>query len=146
MSLSHRLFLVLLTVATLATTAGPSPATAQADDTIIIGTTDLPSSLDPAEAYDFMTWEVLSHLYVGLVRQVPGTLDYELALAESYTVSADALTYTFALRQGQSFSDGTPITAQTFVDSVTRVLTLRRPGFALVEPYVAASALRRNTN
>jgi peptide/nickel transport system substrate-binding protein len=137
MSLSRRLFLVLLFVPLLAASIGPSPATAQADDTIVIGTTDLPASLDPAEAYDFMAWEVLSHLYTGLVRQVPGTLDYELALAESYTVSADALVYTFTLRQGQVFSDGTPITAQTFVESVTRVLALRRPAVALVEPYVA---------
>ncbi len=137
MSLLRRLSLVLLIMPVLAASTGLSSATAQANDTIIIGTTDLPASLDPAEAYDFMAWEVLSHLYTGLVRQVPGTLDYELALAENYTVSADGLTYTFTLRQGQTFSDGTPITAQTFVDSVTRVLALRRPALALVEPYVA---------
>jgi peptide/nickel transport system substrate-binding protein len=145
MSLSRRPLWVILAICILAAASGLSPATAQENDTITIGTTDLPSSLDPSEAYDFMTWEVLSHLYVGLVRQLPGTLDYELALAERYTVSADGLTYTFTLREGQTFSDGTPITAQTFVDSVTRVLALRRPAVALVEPYVASvSALSEN--
>lgn len=140
MPILRRLLAFALLTAVLGTGPGLSagPAAAQQPDIITIGTTDLPTSLDPAEAYDFMTWEVLSHLYVGLVRQVPGTLEYELALAESYTLSADGLSYTFILRQGQSFSDGTPITAQTFADSVTRVLALRRPAVALIEPYVAA--------
>jgi len=140
MPILRRLLAFALLTAVLGTVPGLSAgsAVAQQSDTITIGTTDLPTSLDPAEAYDFMTWEVLSHLYVGLVQQVPGTLEYELALAESYTLSADGLTYTFTLRQGQTFSDGTPITAQTFADSVTRVLTLRRPAVALIEPYVVA--------
>lgn len=139
-SLPRRLLCAALVLAALSATASAAylrVAQARQSDTITIGTTDLPVSLDPAEAYDFMTWEVLSHLYVGLVRQVPGTLDYELALAERHTVSADGLTHTFTLRAGQTFSDGTPITAQTFVDSLMRVLALRRRAVALVEPYVA---------
>ncbi len=137
MPLLRRSFFAALMIVPLLMAAGLPAAVARQTDTIVIGTTDLPTSLDPAEAYDFMTWEVLSHLYVGLVRQLPGTLDYELALAEDHTVSADGLTHTFTLRSGQTFSDGTPITAQTFVDSVTRVLALRRSAVSLVEPYVA---------
>lgn len=109
----------------------PSP------ETIIIGVTDLPSSLDPADAFDFNAWEVLSHLYVGLTRQVAGTLDYELALAQDVTVSADRLTYTFTLRDGLAFSDGTPITAQTFVNAIERVLRLGGDAAQAVAPFVA---------
>jgi len=127
--------LVLMTAWGALTVASPT-AHAQRASTLVIGTTDLPVSLDPAEAYDFATWEVLSHLYVGLVRQVPGSVDYELALASNYDVSHDGLEYTFTLRDGIAFADGTPITAQTFVDSIQRVLLLRRAGIALIEPYV----------
>ncbi len=117
--------------------AARTPAV-RAQDTITIGVIDLPGTLDPAEAYDFNAWEVLSHLYVGLTRQVPGTLNYELALATDYTVSDDRLTYTFTLRPDAAFSDGTPITAQTFVDSIQRVLALKRDALQAVEPYIAS--------
>ncbi|WP_119072190.1 ABC transporter substrate-binding protein [Aggregatilinea lenta] len=103
-----------------------APADAQDADTITIGTTDLPTSLDPGDAYDFAAWEVLSHLYTGLTRQVPGTVDYELALADSVTVSDDRLTYTFTLHPDAAFGDGTPITPQTFVDSIARTRALQR--------------------
>src|SRR5690606_500178 len=114
-----------------------SPAGAQSDDTITIGTTDLPRSLDPADAYDFAAWEVLSHLYTGLTRQIPGTFDYELALASDVDISADGLTYTFALREDAAFADGTPITAQDFVTSIERVIALNRPAASAVTPCVA---------
>jgi ABC-type transport system substrate-binding protein len=127
---------VLLTILV----AGPFGSAAHAQDagTIIIGMTDLPNTLDPGEAYDFNAWEVLSHLYVGLTRQTPGTVDYELALAADVQISDDRLTYTFTLRDDITFSDGTPITAQTFVDSINRVLALRRDALQAVEPYVAS--------
>jgi len=114
-----------------------SPAGAQSDDTITIGTTDLPRSLDPADAYDFAAWEVLSHLYTGLTRQTPGTLDFELALASAVDVSEDGLTYTFRLREDAAFADGTPITAQDFVASIERVIALNRSAAEAVTPYVA---------
>jgi peptide/nickel transport system substrate-binding protein len=113
-------------------------ARAQDANTIVIGMTDLPTTLDPGEAYDFNAWEVLSHLYTGLTRQVPGTFDYELALAAAVEISEDRLTYAFTLRDDATFSDGTPITAQTFVDSVNRVLAMRREATRAVEPYVSS--------
>ena len=139
MLVSRRIVFAVLALALLAAPALPTvshSAHAQAADTITIGMTDLPTTLDPGEAYDFDAWEVLSHLYVGLTRQVPGTLNYELALASGVTVSDDKLIYTFTLRPDATFSDGTPITAQTFVDSIQRVLALRRDATLAVEPYV----------
>lgn len=138
--LVFRRSLVLALAGLLVLAALPSLSTvthAQQSDTITIGVTDLPDTLDPADAYDFNAWEVLSHLYTGLTRQKSGTLDYELALASSYRVSSDRLTYTFTLRQDAAFSDGTPITAQTFVDSINRVLALKRDAIQAVEPYVS---------
>ncbi len=54
---------------------------------IVIGVTDKVSDLDPANAYDFYTWEVLNNVMGGLTRYVPGTTELELGLAASYTVA-----------------------------------------------------------
>ncbi|MCI0712287.1 MAG: ABC transporter substrate-binding protein [Chloroflexi bacterium] len=108
------------------------PAQAQ-DSVIIIGTTDMPDTLDPAQSNDFLSWEILRHLYVGLTRQVPGTNTYELALAESHTVSEDGLTHTFTIRDDAAFADGTPITAQDFAGSINRVLNLDYAGAVMLE-------------
>ncbi len=137
----HRWARWIAVVVVLSVGVAHVPARAQdgapSADAITVGMTDLPASLDPADAFDFNAWEVLSHLYVGLTRQVAGTLDYELALAEDVQVSDDRLTYIFTLRDGLAFSDGTPITAQTFVDSVQRVLRLGGDAAQAVTPYVA---------
>ncbi len=108
---------------------------------IIIGTTDFPLSLDPATAVDVPSWELLTHLYTGLTRQVPGTLTYELALAADHTISEDGLTHTYRVREGIAFSDGTPITAETFVTSLNRVLNLGRDGADFVNRYITSVEL-----
>jgi peptide/nickel transport system substrate-binding protein len=120
---------------------GTGPANASSGKPLIIGTTESLTSLDPADSNDFFTWEVLTHLYTGLTRQEPGSLSYELALAEAHTVSADGLTHTFSIRPGAAFDDGTPITAQTFADSISRVLELNGRGKAAVAPYVKTAAV-----
>lgn len=141
---NHRIrrILAALVLGCLLVAAGITPsARAQDPATLTIGTTDLPTTLDPGEAYDFAAWEVLSHLYTGLTRQVPGTLDYELALAEAITASEDGLTYTVTLREDAAFNDGTPITAQTFADSIARTRSLRRGAAQAIEPYVESVAV-----
>ncbi|MFN8529264.1 MAG: peptide ABC transporter substrate-binding protein [Anaerolineae bacterium] len=84
------------------------------------GITDLPS-LDPAKASDSQGFTVIGLLYGGLVR-LDGDLHVVPDLAESWTVSDDGLTYTFALRQDSAFSDGSPITAQDVIWSLTHAL------------------------
>lgn len=140
------LFIALVLILALAALPArvPSAAGAQPGDTITIGVTDLPRSLDPGDAYDMAAWEVLSHLYTGLTRQVPGTFEYELVLAQDYAVSDDKLTYAFTLRDGLTFTDGTPITAQTFVDSYNRVIALRQDALQAVEPYVSGVEAAEN--
>jgi len=111
-----------------------------AQNTLTIGTTESLVNLDPADADDVFTWEILTHLYTGLTRQITGSLNYELALATSHTSSADGLTHTFAIRPDAAFSDGTPITARTFADSINRVRTLKARGSIAVTPYIKSAA------
>ena len=56
-------------------------------DRVIIGVTDKVTDLDPANAYDFFTWEVLSNIMSGLTRYVPGTTQLELGIAASYSIA-----------------------------------------------------------
>lgn len=134
MHVTFRYLLLLIIVSSLFYTILPKPSADEVSfaqdrpaNTIIIGTTDMPIQLDTATSYDFRSWEVLGHLYVGLTRQVSGST-YELALAETHAISDDGLTHTFTIRSDARFNDGTPITAQTFADSINRVIRLNNQG------------------
>jgi peptide/nickel transport system substrate-binding protein len=62
------------------------------------------------------------NLYQGLVQYQPGTATKKIipSLATSWTVSADGLTYTFDLRKGVKFHDGTPFTSAAIEPSFAR--------------------------
>lgn len=79
-----------------------------------------PPGLDLADETDPIAWQVGSQITEGLVRFKPGTVDLEPWLAERYTVSDDGLTYTFYLRQGITFQDGTPFNADAVVFNFER--------------------------
>jgi peptide/nickel transport system substrate-binding protein len=61
---------------------------------------------------------VTDNLVDRLTWQDPKTGKIEPWLAESWTISADHLTYTFQLRSGVTFSDGTALTAQVVKDNL----------------------------
>jgi peptide/nickel transport system substrate-binding protein len=112
------------------------PVRAQTTKTLTIGTVQPLINLDPADAGDVGSWEILTHLYTGLTRQISGSLNYELALAASHTISEDGLTHTFTIKSDAVFDDGTPITAQTFADSIMRVMALNLSGSGIITPTV----------
>ena len=51
-------------------------------------------------------FRILMNVYDGLVRYKDGTLEVEPALADSWTISDDGTEYTFNLRSGITFHDG----------------------------------------
>jgi peptide/nickel transport system substrate-binding protein len=113
------------------------PVRAADPDTIIVGSTDAAGSLDNADDYDNHGWEILQNIGEGLLRYKVGTIEVEPALATDMPkVSDDGKTYTFTLKDGLVFADGTPITAQTFVDSIKRTQTLKGQVSGLVTNYV----------
>ena len=88
----------------------------------ILGTTDSWSSFEPAWVYSFHDWELFHQCADGLLNIVPGTAGEVVeALAESYTISDDGLEYTFKLREGVVFPDGTPFNADAVVFSFDRI-------------------------
>lgn len=122
----------------------PSHAQTSAGEAITIGTTERLATLDPADAGDFFTWEVMAHLYTGLTRQQPGTLDYELALASDHNVSDDGLTHRFTIRADAAFNDGTAITAGIIADSIHRNVTLNGRASSLIRQYVTEATADAN--
>jgi peptide/nickel transport system substrate-binding protein len=64
---------------------------------------------DPDIFYEIEGNSTTTSLYEGLVRYKPDSTDLEGALAESFEKSADGMTYTFKLRSGVTFHDGTPL-------------------------------------
>lgn len=92
---------------------------------ILVGiASDLDSSLDPHVSSSLAaTREVLFNVYEGLVK--PNTRgELVPALAKSYTVSENGDEYTFTLRQGVTFHDGRPVTAEDVVYSLSRAAGL----------------------
>ena len=80
-----------------------------------------PRSLDPALSTDVPTGRAVAYVFDGLTRFGPDA-SLEPALAERWEVSADGRTYTFHLRRGVTFHDGTPFRAEHVVKSWQRVL------------------------
>lgn len=92
-------------------------------------------TLDPAESFEFSGAEVVANVYdklIGIDINKNNALVPELA--ESWTVSADSLTYTFKLRPGVKFHSGNPVTAADVVYSFQRAVTLNKsPGFIITQ-------------
>ncbi len=116
------------TTTTTTSTTGPSYK-----DTVILGTTDaVQTTIDPADAYDYFGINMINNLGAPLVDFAPGTTDtspsaLQPALATKWTASSDGLTYTFILRSGVKFDDGTPFNSTVVKYSFERGIQIADP-------------------
>jgi peptide/nickel transport system substrate-binding protein len=104
--------------------ATPAAADAQSG-TLHVGVAALPSTLDPAMALTGPAALVARQVFDTLVAYRDGSGDVEPALAASWSVSRDALVWTFRLRPGVRFHDGTELTATHVARSLERQLLLQ---------------------
>jgi peptide/nickel transport system substrate-binding protein len=105
--------------------------------TVVIGTTAMIDSLDPADSYTLPAWEVFINTNLGLMSFEPGTTDLVPGVAADYPdISEDRRTYTFYIEPGWTYPDGTELVAGDFVRSVNRALTLEGAVSGLVTTYV----------
>ncbi len=127
------LLVAMLLVAACASTTAPAPApeeapaaeepaetpAAEAESTALRVTFSWPTFIDPAVGNDFSSSASLINLYDTLIfPNAEGGVD--TWLAESWEVSEDGTTYTFKLREGVTFHDGSELTASDVVYSFDR--------------------------
>ncbi|MFB9726713.1 ABC transporter substrate-binding protein [Haloechinothrix salitolerans] len=95
---------------------------------IIIGTTDSVPTLDPAKCYSYYCGTIIDNIGSTLVSYKPGetTPSPDLA-AEEPEISEDGLTYTFTLREGVTFHDGSELTSEDVKFSLERALNINHP-------------------
>ena len=93
---------------------------------LIFGRGGDPIHLDPIQPLDGESAKVCDAIYDTLVQFRDDTTDIEPALAEAWESSTDGLVWTFYLRQGVQFHDGTPFDAAAVIFSFTRPEALVR--------------------
>jgi peptide/nickel transport system substrate-binding protein len=89
---------------------------------------------DPDIFYDIEGNSVILDAYEGLLRYAPGSSQIVGGLASSWSVSPDRLTYTFHLRPGVRFHDGTALTSAAVKASFQRRLAVGQAPAYMVKP------------
>jgi oligopeptide transport system substrate-binding protein len=90
---------------------------------MLVGNGAEPSTLDPQLITGIPERDIVCTLFEGLTRTDPVTLEARPGVAERWDVSPDGLVYTFHLRPGVLWSDGTPLTMRDFHASFHRLLS-----------------------
>ncbi|MFF5991053.1 ABC transporter substrate-binding protein [Prauserella flavalba] len=93
----------------------------QEGGTLVFGATGAPSNFDPFYASDGETFRVTRQLFENLVGIKPGTAELEPELATKWESSPDGKTWTFTLREGVNFHDGTPFNADAVCKNFERM-------------------------
>ncbi|MBI0329898.1 ABC transporter substrate-binding protein [Burkholderia plantarii] len=122
-----RLLSTLAVTAALAALAPAVPATAATPAGIFVIATQIGefSTLDPAEIYEQVPSEYVANTYERLVRvDLHDPTKFEGRIAQSWSVAADGLTYTFKLKPGLKFHSGNPVTADDVAWSLQRTVLL----------------------
>ncbi|MFW5826684.1 MAG: peptide ABC transporter substrate-binding protein [Alkalispirochaeta sp.] len=109
----------------IAFASGAPEADSPAAREFVIGNGAAPTALDPHQISSPREHRIVMGLFEGLVAPDPETSRATPGLAEWWEITDDGLEYTFFLRQGAVWSDGTGITAHDVVDSWLRVLNPR---------------------
>ncbi|MFE1595239.1 ABC transporter substrate-binding protein [Nocardia sp. NPDC058705] len=125
--------------------AGPP----QPGGTLRYGLSQAPTCSDPAQAGSNQTIYVTRQIVDSLTDQDPKTGAITPWLAESWEVSPDSKVFTFKLADGVSFSDGTPLTADSVRDTFDAVIELggaKAPlGASYLTNYVGTTAVDKLT-
>jgi peptide/nickel transport system substrate-binding protein len=102
--------------------ASPAKVCGNVADSMVLGTTDsLQNSFDPAEAYDYFGADIVWNTAETLVTYAPNETTPSPLLAKDLPkISSDGLTYTFTLRDGVKFQDGTAMDSAAVKFSLLR--------------------------
>ena len=111
----------------LALAACKPGATQGSSTTLLVGRAADAIGLDPARVTDAESVEVAEQIFEHLVRTRRGATEIEPALATRWERSDDGKEWTFHLRAGVRFHDGTPLDADAVVFSFERQRSPQHP-------------------
>ncbi len=113
---------VWLAVALVALVAAAVAVAADDDEKIVltIGLTNDYDTLNPVVGVEVPDYEVWNIQYAGVTDLAADDFSVTPGLAESWEASDDGLTYTYTLREGLEWSDGTPFTAEDIAYTINR--------------------------
>jgi peptide/nickel transport system substrate-binding protein len=97
-----------------------------ASASILVGTTDKVTAIDPAGSYDNGSFNIETQVFPFLMSFKPGGADLAPDAAESCEYTADTV-YTCVLRNGLTFANGNPINASTVKFSFDRQIAIADP-------------------
>ena len=119
LAFAFALVALVATAAAFAATKG-----SRASDTLVLGSEGDPVLLDGALVSDGPSVRVIAQMIEGLVGLKAGTTKVVPLLATSWTTSKNGLTWTFSLRKGVTFHDGTTMDAKSVCFNFNRQYTL----------------------
>ncbi|HYE82118.1 MAG TPA: ABC transporter substrate-binding protein [Clostridia bacterium] len=114
-------------------------------DTMIYATTEQPSTVDPAIAYDPESLVVTSQAYEGLVTYEQGGSQIKPMLAESWESQDNGKIWVFHLRKGVKFHDGEPFNAEAVKASFERMLKINEGPAWMFDMITKVEAVDENT-
>lgn len=127
---------VLLASALLLPFASPSVFAETPEGVLVVAQNiDDIVAIDPAQAYEFTSGELVTNVYDRLVQyDAADTSVLAPGLASSWEADAEAKTITFTLRDGATFASGNSLTAEDVIYSLGRVIKLNlTPAFILTQ-------------
>ena len=114
--------------------------TAIADNVVTVNAVQIFGTIDPAKINDYTEYMAGVNLYEALTT-LDGSGAIQPLLAESWTASDDGLTWTFTLKDGATFQDGSPVEAKDVVWSVNRLLAINEGPAYLFEGVLSEGAV-----
>ncbi len=133
--LKRRAFIASTAAVPLTAFIPPAWAATPRDTVVFASQIDDIVTCDPGEAYEITAQIFLSSVYDRLMRYEAEDMTKLVGgVAESWTVSPDAKTFTFKLRPNQKFESGAPVTAEDMAFSLQRVVIMNKtPAFLFTQ-------------
>ncbi len=133
----HLLFGGAAVALVLALAGFGAPLSAQTPKDTVVMTKQIDDivSLDPAESFEFSGNEIVANIYDRLILPDPKDASKLVGqIAESWSLGADAKTYTIKLKPNLKFHSGNPVSAEDVVYTYQRAVALNKtPGFILTQ-------------
>jgi peptide/nickel transport system substrate-binding protein len=119
----------------------PSRSASAQDEANTLTITASPNDFDPHSQYDYNSVVAVRGMYEGLIAlKGSATDEYEGLIAESWESNDDQSVWTFRLREGVTFHDGSPCDAEAVIASYQRLLAMQKGAWNVVGRFVTDPA------